>query len=825
MLNLVSRKFVVTGTIIVMIDFIIMTVLPLEELLVHFTPANIVFFAALIQTLLCMPLILHANSKRQYPPSYVAGVGHDIAERSRIQSALAEIEEKDKRADALVLTNKELVFQNEEKDKKVDSLILANKQLVFETRIEGHRYEVERVAQDLAQLEDEEQRADASVLANKELAFQNKEKDKRADELVLANREKEKRADALVLANKELAFQNEEKDKRADELVLANKEKEKRADALILANRELAFQNKEKDKRADELVLANREKEKRADALVLANKELAFQNEEKDKRADELILAKKEKEKRADELVVANKEKEKRADELVLANKELAFQTELESHRSEVESVAKDLALLIDTANAPIFGIDEQGLINEWNQQAATITGFTKDEVMGRDLVADFITDDFKISVGDVLERALHGKETENYEFPLFTKTGDRVDVLLNSTTRRSATGRTVGVVGVGQDITELNRVRVEQESVANELTQLIDTANAPIFGIDDHGLVNEWNQRAETITGFSKTEVMGRDLVAEFIADDYKASVGEVLAKALKGEETANYEFPLFTQSGDRVDVLLNSTTRRDASGQIVGVVGVGQDITELKKTQSQVIQSSKLASLGEMATSVAHELNQPLNTIRMVASNITDRVEVNRVTTDYLSKKLQRIDQQVVRASKIINHMQMFGRKADENPINLDPWGAMKSVMDLVGEQLRLESIEVTTICDYECPVIFGNEIQLEQVFVNIISNARDAILENGEKFGRKLTIVGRPTDDKKFEISITDTGGGIPEKLLPRIFEPFITSKPMGKGTGLGLSVSYGIIREMNGTITAENVEAGSRFSITLPLALTN
>jgi PAS domain S-box-containing protein len=544
-----------------------------------------------------------------------------------------------------------------------------------------------------------EKRADALILANKELAFQNEEKDKRADELVIANKEKEKRADDLVLANKELAFQNEEKDKRADELVVANKEKEKRADDLVLANKELAFQNEEKDKRADELVIANKEKEKRADALILANKELAFQNEEKDKRADELVIANKEKEKRADALILANKEKRKREDELVLANKELAFQSELKNQRSEVESVAKDLALLIDTANAPIFGIDHQGLVNEWNQKAEKITGFTKREVMGRDLVADFITDDFKVSVGSVLEQALQGEQTENYEFPLFTKTGDRVDVLLNSTTRRSASGKTVGVVGVGQDI-------------------------------------------------------------------------------------------------------------------------------TELKKTQSQVIQSSKLASLGEMATSVAHELNQPLNTIRIVASNIADKVNFNEVTKEYLCSKLLRIDEQVVRASKIINHMQMFGRKADKNPVNLDPWSALESVMDLVGEQLRLGSIDVTTNCDYERPIIFGNQIQLEQVFVNIIGNARDAILENGDKTRRKLTIIGAADDDdKEFTISFTDTGIGIPEKLLPRIFEPFITSKPMGKGTGLGLSVSYGIIREMNGTIKADNVEAGAQFNITLPLVSTS
>jgi PAS domain S-box-containing protein len=780
------------------------------------------------------------------------------------------------------------------------------------------------------------------VLANKELAFQNEEKDKRANELILANQEKEKRADELVLANKELAFQNEEKDKRADELILANEEKEKRANELVLANKELAFQNEEKDKRADELILANEEKEKRANELVLANKELAFQNEEKEKRATELVFA--------------NKEKEKHADELVLANKELAFQTELDGYRSEMERVAQDLTILIDTANAPIFGIDALGKVNEWNQQAEKITGFNKaevmgrslvsdfitdgykasvgevlakalkgeetanfefplftksgdrvdvllnsttrrdasgqtvgmvgvgqditklnkvlveqerisndltrlidtanapifgidadgkvnewnqraekitgynkKEVMGRDLVADFITDGYKASVGEVLEKALKGKETANFEFPLFTKSGDRVDVLLNSTTRRDASGQTVGMVGVGQDITELNKVLVEQARISNDLTRLIDTANAPIFGIDADGKVNEWNQQAEKITGFNKAEVMGRSLVSDFITDGYKASVGEVLEKALKGKETANYEFPLFTKSGDRVDVLLNSTTRRDTSGQIVGVVGVGQDITELNKVRveqeterklsaAQIIQSSKLATLGEMATSVAHELNQPLNVIRMAAGNSRRKISKGIADPEYLNDKLKRIEEQTARAAAIIDHMRMFGREAKERPEPVDPRNVVMNALSLMGEQLRLAGIEIATELPEDCSFISGHTIQMEQVILNLLTNARDAMAENDRESKITLRVF---EDDKGVHIISEDTGGGIPEDVLSRIFEPFFTTKEMGKGTGLGLSVSYGIVRDMYGTIFAENIDHGARFTVTLPI----
>ena len=238
---------------------------------------------------------------------------------------------------------------------------------------------------------------------------------------------------------------------------------------------------------------------------------------------------------------------------------------------------------------------------------------------------------------------------------------------------------------------------------IANELTQFVDTANAPIFGIDTEGRVNEWNQRSEQITGFTKAEVMGRDLVANFITDDYKVSVGEVLAKALHGEETANYEFPLFTQSGDRVDVLLNSSTRRDPDGQIVGVVGVGQDITELNKVRAeqekerkesaaQIIQASKLATLGEMATSVAHELNQPLSIIRMAAENSRRKMSRENVAVEYLTDKLQRIEEQTARAAAIIDHMRMFGREATEEPALIDPRNVVTNALDLDGRTITI-------------------------------------------------------------------------------------------------------------------------------------
>ena len=258
--------------------------------------------------------------------------------------------------------------------------------------------------------------------------------------------------------------------------------------------------------------------------------------------------------------------------------------------KKEKETLGEELTQLIDTANAPIFGIDINGNVNEWNQKAAKITGYSKNDVTGKPFVETYITKEYKTSVKNVLDQALKGKETSNYEVPIFTKNGNWVMVLLNATTRRNVKGDIIGVVGVGQDITEIDNVRLEKSQIADELTQLIDTANAPIFGIDTKGNVNEWNQKAAEITGYTKQDVTGKPFVDTYITSDYKKSVNDVLNKALAGTDTSNYEVPIYTKINDRVLVLLNATTRRNVKGEIIGVVGVGQDITELDNVRKDL-------------------------------------------------------------------------------------------------------------------------------------------------------------------------------------------------------------------------------------------
>ncbi|MFP6747056.1 MAG: CHASE domain-containing protein, partial [Alphaproteobacteria bacterium] len=473
---------------------------------------------------------------------------------------------------------------------------------------------------------------------------------------------------------------------------------------------------------------------------------------------------------------------------------------------------------IVDNTQALIQSIDSQtGKILFVNNSWLAALGYTAAEATGLQF-SQLVHPDSLAHCQAVFEAANSGKGAQSVTTSFLSKDGKILDLDGHIVCRKNENGRMVTHC-VFTDVSELIEARNAQARIADEMTTLIDTANAPIFGVDRRGHITDWNLKAAEITGYGSDEVMHCNLVNEFVADDHKASVKDVLDRALMGENLSNFEIPLFSKSGDRIDILCSSSARRDIHGAIIGVVGVGQDITERKRAFAQVVQASKLATLGEMATSVAHELNQPLNVIQMAAGNTIRKINKVGADTKYPLEKLERISAQTTRAAAIIDHMRMFGRKASEQPSAIDPREIVRGALDLMGEQLRLAEIEIETDLPDACPPVMGHKVQAEQVLLNLLTNARDAI-QSQEGADRKrigLSIVNG--DAGSVKIIVEDTGGGIPSKVIDRIFEPFYTTKEMGKGTGLGLSVSYGIVRDMGGTITASNIGQGARFEITL------
>ncbi|WP_288101260.1 PAS domain-containing protein [Pseudomonas sp.] len=259
------------------------------------------------------------------------------------------------------------------------------------------------------------------------------------------------------------------------------------------------------------------------------------------------------------------------------------------------------------------------------------------------------------------------------------------------------------------------------------------------------------------------------------------------------------------------------------DEQGQLLEIQAVGRDNTEVRRSQQQLTQSAKMATLGEMATGLAHEINQPLNVMRMAIINVLKRLGNGDVQVDYLTDKLNRIDAQVQRAARVVDHMRVFGRRSEIEQQPFNPAQAIEGTLSLLAEGMRGKGVDLR-ISETGLEVqVRGYVDQLEQVLINLMVNARDALLSKRETHPefKPWIAVYAERDPQSVRLWVEDNGGGIDPRLLERIFEPFFTTKPVGIGTGLGLSVSYGIVENMGGKLSVRNSTEGARFCIELPV----
>jgi PAS domain S-box-containing protein len=395
------------------------------------------------------------------------------------------------------------------------------------------------------------------------------------------------------------------------------------------------------------------------------------------------------------------------------------------------------------------------------------------------------------------------------------------------------------------KEITERNRAEKKVRKSEEKYRNILESIEEGYYEFDTAGNLKFYNDGFKKIVGYDKNEL--KEINYRVLTE--KSNITEIL-KAFNHVYSShksykNIEWPIIRKDGAKRFLETSISLLKSEEGLPIGFQGIIRDVTdrnlaeaslieayqELKHTQSQLIQSGKLASIGELASGVAHELNQPLMVIRGNAQIIQKNIENERLKFEDIEKQVEPIVRNTKRMMNIINHLRTFSRQSKAEFYQLNINNVIEDSFLMIEEQLRLRNIRIEKSFLSNLPDIYGDSNQLEQVILNFLTNARDAITgkycdsNHSEITDEKIEIITQISDSKEnfIEIIIRDTGGGIKKEFRDNIFDPFFTTKEVGKGTGLGLSISYGIIQDHNGLIEMANSGPdGTTFKILLPIS---
>lgn len=364
-------------------------------------------------------------------------------------------------------------------------------------------------------------------------------------------------------------------------------------------------------------------------------------------------------------------------------------------------------------------------------------------------------------------------------------------------------------------DITERRRAELALKESEGRIRAILDHAADAIMTIARDGVVLSINPATERIFGYSDRELVGRD-IRDLMPDGttiWPPAGTSSVSGETKGRRKDGALFPLEM-----------SCARTRLGDTEVGIL-ILRDVTQQKEMQLQLMHSSKLATVGQMAAGLAHEMNQPLNVIRMAADNSLIRMEKGSVDLDYLREKLELIGNQSEKVGKMILHLRVFARTEAPDLKPFNPIESVRSAVHLMDLRLKLANIDFDLNVPERCAPVLGRSDQLEQVIINLLSNAHDAVLDQtntfGENTGRISVTLSEDVSNDTVVIKVSDNGGGIPSEIRDRVFDPFFTTKEVGQGTGLGLSICSTTIAEMKGRIEIANSASGTEMIVILPV----
>jgi PAS domain S-box-containing protein len=481
---------------------------------------------------------------------------------------------------------------------------------------------------------------------------------------------------------------------------------------------------------------------------------------------------------------------------------------ELKESREKYRDLSRFLNSILDSAIVyAIMALDFYGNIIEFNKGAERIFGWKKEEVLDKKNIGITITpEDRKRGVQEEMSKRTRTEGVCELEMDRVRKNGDRFPAHTTITAIMDPSGKTTGFVEIVRDITLRKRLERELRETKEFLENIMESSVDGILTTDLKGKITYQNRAMQEMLEYPKEDVIGTHISRFYVRGIQEAK--DIMALLKADERAENYEMEVKRKEGETLTILTSLFLLRDEDEKVIGTAGIFKDITEqkrleakLKATQASLIQASKMRALGELVAGVAHELNNPL----MASQTILHVIFRNMPENFPERERLEIIRKCNDRIERIVEHLREFSRQTKPEFREIDINQPIENALLITGQQLLNHHISMVRKLSEDMPKVLGDSNQLEQVFLNLISNARDAMADiTGPK---ELTISSYVRYDQgspSIVVSVKDTGEGIPEEVIDKVLEPFFSTKPVGKGTGLGLSLCFGIIEAHQGRI---------------------
>jgi PAS domain S-box-containing protein len=507
-----------------------------------------------------------------------------------------------------------------------------------------------------------------------------------------------------------------------------------------------------------------------------------------------------------------------------LPTKWIGVCTDITERKRVEEALRKSEAkyrMLVENMNEGFGIVDKQGIFTFVNEKKCQMIGYSSEEIIGRPLI-DFLDRKNRELALDQFAARKKG-ETDSYELSWTHKNGSKIPVLISPRSLYDEEGRFIGSFATETDLSQIRRI----EEKIGLLENAIESAQIGVTITDANGKILYINQSESQMHGYTIEELFAKDVGILAPAGTRKRMSIEKIQKLQRwSRESINVH-----KDGSQFPVYLNSSILLDKDGELSGMLTTCENITgrkreedarknaemELEKQRAIAIRADRLQSLGEMAAGIAHELQQPLVGVRAFAEYLLIGFERNWDLTDEKIKgKITGIIEQSDRMTHIIQHVRMFAkgaRRPETLPVKVNE--VVKIAVDLMTAQFQSRGLELECQLGQDIPFIMANPFSLEEVILNLLTNARDATelkLEDESFAGSPQVIIRTRSETKNDKsqviIEVEDQGTGIAEDILPKVFDPFFTTKDPDKGTGLGLPISNSIVKEFKGTMEIQS-----------------